>query len=141
MQCKSGQTVGVTFCRPYRKLSIDLQLERPMPTGAFEIRLTASDSKTILFVEMFETQLEVSAVEPKRKRTVLKRHTLKVPVSAAQPTHLRFAATGNRIIVFHNNRKVLTCNQPAGLSNRTVHFSLLSRGSSCRITRLSVDGE
>ena len=141
MQCETGQTAAATFRRPYRKLSIDLQIERPMPTGAFEIRLTASDSETILFAEMSETQLEVSVVEPKRKRTVLKRYTLRVPVSSAKETHLRFAATGNRIIIFHNNRKVLTCNQPAGLSNRAVQFSLLSRGSFCRITRLSVDGE
>ena len=141
MQCESGQTAGATFLRPYRKFSIDLQIERPMPTGAFEIRLTAPDSETILFAEMTETQLEVSAVEPKRKRTVLKRYTLHIPVSAAKSTHLRFAATGNRIIMFHNNRKVLTCNQPSGLSNRAVHFSLLSRGSSCRITRLRIDGE
>jgi hypothetical protein len=141
MQCETGQIAAATFRRPYRKLSINLQIERPMPTGAFEIRLTAPNSKTILFAEMSEMQLEVSAVEPKRKRTVLKRYTLKVPVSSAKETHLRFAATGNRIIIFHNNRKVLTCNQPAGLSNRAVHFSLLSRGSACRITRLSVDGE
>lgn len=141
MQCETGQTVGATFLRPYRKFSIDLQIERPLPTGAFEIRLTASDSKTILFAEMTETQLLVSAVEPNRKRAVLKRYTLKSPVSSAKFTHLRFAATGNRIIIFHNNRKVLTCNQPSGLSNRAVYFSLLTRGSSCRITRLSVDGE
>ena len=141
MQCETGQTAAATFRRPYRKLSIDLQIERPMPTGAFEIRLTALDSRTMLFAEMTEMQLEVSAVEPKRKRTVLKRYTLNVPVSSATETHLRFAATGNRIIIYHNNRKVLTCNQPAGLSNRAVHFSLLSRGSSCRITRLRIDGE
>jgi hypothetical protein len=141
MQCEAGQTAGATFRRPYQNFSIDLHIERPMPTGAFEIRLTAPDSKTMLFAEMTETQLEVSAVEPKRKRTVLKHYTLKVPLSAAKPTRLRFAATGNRIMISHNYRKVLTCNQPAGLSNREVRFSLLSRGSSCRIIRLRIDGE
>lgn len=141
MTSKPDEIVAATFRRPYRRLSLDLELARPKPTGAFEISLTSPDTKIVLRAILTETELSVSADEPDHKPKVLKKHTLKAPTSTEKKVHLLFRATGNRIIISHNNRRVLVCNQPGNLSGRSLSFSLHSRGSSCRVTRLRVDGE
>jgi hypothetical protein len=51
------------------------------------------------------------------------------------------AATGNRILIFWNNQRVLACNQPAQQSGQPMTITLVAPSAGWRINKMRLEGE
>ncbi|NOX54725.1 MAG: hypothetical protein GXP27_09855 [Planctomycetes bacterium] len=62
------------------------------------------------------------------------------PWDAATPAHVMVGATGNRILVGWDQRR-LACAQPAQQSGRPFFWAIVARSASFRIVQMRIEGE
>ncbi len=140
MRSTSDRPAEAVFRRSYRKLRLDLYLERLGTAGTFEVRLRAPETSAVTTVTLSSDAVVVFADCPKQKG-VIKRKNVALEMAADQPGHLSLVATGNRVRIFWNDRPLLACTQPASQSGRDLTFALISRGAGFRISGLRIEGE
>lgn len=140
MQSNVDDFASASFRRKYRKLTIDCRVEALGDPGTFQIVLFAPETDALLKAE-FTPKLVRVISDIRNRRKVIKRRDMKVPFTAAEPVHLRLTATGNRVLIFSNNRVVFSLNQPAEQSGKHCRLSLRCTGGRFRVSRLHLEGE
>lgn len=140
MQSISDGPAEAVFRRSYRKLRLDLHLERLGTAGTFEVRFHAPAAGAVMTVTFSSGEVVVSADCPDRKG-VIKRRNFAPEMAAEQPAHWGLMATGNRVRIIWNDRPLLACTQPASQSGRDLTFALISRGAGFRVSGLRIEGE
>lgn len=108
--------------------------------ATFRVRLTEPNSGTSTVVA-FSSDAVVSTVVPGAASSVIERRPLDPPLIPGGTRQLRIAATGNRIAISWNGRRVLVCDQPIRQSGRELAITLASDGAGLRISRLRIEGE
>lgn len=140
------QTIGTgscfaTFGRPYQKLMLECDiLTDSADAGSWELRLATPDSSSVMSFILHDHRIMVQTVEHGLKTVVMEK-PLTRHLSRDVPRQFRIVATGNRIVVSWDGRRLLTTEQLASQSGRNVIWSMQSSGAAFRIPRLRVEGD
>jgi len=141
MHCPAHQSAQATFRRSYRKLMLEMQLEPLTEPVTFKVQLDAPTSKVATTITINDEGVIVSVESPKRQPREIKRKNLELDIAPEKPGQLRIAATGNRLLIVWNGRRILTCTQPAEQSGRDLQATLVSESTGFRISNLRIEGE
>ncbi len=129
-----------TFQRTYRLLSLEVSLNHESEAGFLEILLTAPKTGSMMSV-LIENERVVVSEKFNGERHIIetKAHTFSLP--DGQPAVLKLAATGSRVLLFWNGRRVLTCEQPIHQSGCSLLCTIVTRGCPTMISALRIEGE
>jgi len=144
MQTHPAELGIAVFGRPYRKLMFEFRIEPVEAMQAFQIQLISPSTGATTGIVFEEQTIAVIANSASQQSLIarapiqFKRRNPKLHTG-----HLHVAATGNRIIIAWNGRRVLTCEQPAEQSGRNIYVGLVSSSNSKRIklTDMRIEGE
>jgi hypothetical protein len=131
-----------TFRRAYTRFMFECRIE-PLeadPSGPLCVRLKGPQANTVMTLTIDGDRLTVTD-ESRKPADVIKEETVSPSTSEGQPTRLKLAATGNRLIVSWNGTVALTCNQIAGQSGRPIQFEFTAPGTAWLIRDLRIEGE
>ena len=165
------QTLGMIdasaiFRRAFRRVVVECALQPAIPSDStteqpekiasddaadrrrFELRLVTyhPDVKTGEQVEyqtiigLEQTGFQVSADGPRGLRPIEDRE-IPLEWTSENAGVLRMAATGNRIVIVWNGRRVLACNQPVAQSGQLCFVAFRAATPNWRIERLRIEGE
>jgi hypothetical protein len=136
-----GETSTATFRRAYVRLMFECHIE-PQAESAepLRVRLTGRQPNAVMTLTIDGDRLVITD-DSRTLPTVIKEGTVSAAATAGQPSHLKLAATGNRLIVSWNGTVALTCNQIASQSGRAVRFEFATVRTPWRIRDLRIEGE
>lgn len=140
------QTVGTgassaTFGRPYQKLMLECDILTGEPgAGSWELRLATPNSSALMSFNLHDDRISVTTEEHDLRKAVLEKALAK-RLSRDVPRQFRIVATGNRIVVSWDGRRLLTTEQLASQSGRDVTWSIHTNGAAFQIPRLRVEGD
>ena len=137
MQSARKSDSSASFRRPYRKVMIDTFVWFA-DNGQLEFQLFAPDNDTLTIVSFSKNKVIVEVEEAGRRRRI---ESKEISLTIEAPNHLRLRATGNRLNVFCNDQRVLSCNQPAQQSGREFHPGIVARNGQFRLFDLRIEGE
>jgi hypothetical protein len=141
MHSTPQQAAKATFCRTYRKLMLDVALQPSDDGSLFEVHLAAPATKTVAIVVIGNGRVAVATTGSDRERHDVRSKEFDLTMDAERPGNLRLAATGTRILVVWNGRRVFACDQPAEQSGRDLSLTLVSPRGGYRISNLRIEGE
>ena len=141
MTSAPGNNVKAKFFRTYQKLMLGIELEPVGDGSMLHVQLTAPESRSTAVVSVGRGVVRVSAESPKRTSIVLKQKRLDLNIAPGQSGRLRLGATGNRLQIAWNGRRVLICDQPGEQSGQDLEITLISDGPGVRVTDLRIEGE
>ncbi len=140
METLGTESSSATFVRPYRKLMLECDI---LGTGAndasWELRLTTQNAATMSFV-IRSDRISVMARENGASRVVLEK-PLTTQLLRGVPRPFRIVATGNRIVVSWDRRRLLTTEQIAAQSGHDIVWSIHTEGAAFHIPRMRVEGD
>ena len=140
MHSSAARMTAARFRRPYRSVSLSLRIEPAGAFGEFAVELGSSGTRTVTVVSLDLSGITVSANSGGDSRLV-RREEFDPKLERGQPGLLTVAASGNRIQVSWNARRVLTCRQPSQQSGQEFQFALLSRSTRVQIDEMRIEGE
>lgn len=140
------QTIGTggssaVFARPYQKLMMECDIRAGgLGGGSWELRLATPDSSSVMRFIVRDDRITVQTSEHDLQHVVLQK-PLTNRLSRDVPRQFRIVATGNRIVVSWDGRRLLTTEQVASQSGRDVFWSIHTKGAAFQILRLRVEGD
>ena len=140
MQSSRAENTVARFRWRYKKLMLKLNVEPIGSTARLRLLLATPDDTSITIVDVTPAGVSVSAEAGDQHRVIAQRNNA-LDLAPGKPGELQLAATGNRIVVIWNQRRILSCAQPAEQSGCAFEFTLASRSSMLRITALRIEGE
>jgi hypothetical protein len=140
MSCPTGKRCVATFHRKYRKLMFEAEVTPTGKQGTLEIEFFAPRTNAIVSTVLTPKRLTVSA-KTRRQQGEIRRRDGDYSIDAEKPGRLRITATGNRLLVFWNNRRVLSCNQPSQQSGQPLTITLVAPSAGWRISKMRLEGE
>jgi hypothetical protein len=129
-----------TFHRKYRKLMFEAEVTPVGKQGTLEIELFAPNRNALVSTSLTTKRITVSA-KTRRQQGEIRRRDGDFTIETDAPGRLRVAATGNRILIFWNNQRVLACNQPAQQSGQPMTITLVAPSAGWRINKMRLEGE
>lgn len=141
MACDPGRPAMATFRRRYRRIMVSLRIHRASADEKFRLRLTAPRSKTVMDVCFSDREVIVSSGPSAGSQSIIRRRAVRLRKPSRGVESVRLAATGNRVQVIWDDRRVLVCDQPAEQSGRDVLFSVVVPQGGLQIMRLRIEGE
>jgi hypothetical protein len=135
----SATPAQATFHRTYRKLRISASIERLSGEGACEFRLYAPETGSATVISVNGT-LEVAETQH-ATRTLIEQADIAAALEPGLACSVDIAASGNRIQLAINGRRLLTCDQPAAQSGRDLTLTLACSDSEWKISVLRIEGE
>jgi hypothetical protein len=132
-----------TFHRRYRRLMLDVEIaSRDAESAPLELRWVAPATGAEGRVRIAPDGIEL--VVPDTDGSLPgegRKADFETPLVPGQAGRLRFGATGNRLLVHWNERRVASCDQPVAQLGRELEFSWVGSTGSLRIVHLRVEGE
>lgn len=138
MQSNNDSIAVARFRHAYQGLGIEFQLIPENESVHFELRL-GSNTRTTAVVEFTKNTVAVTAEIDSRPYLVEQR-PLTAPFEAGGTYPFRITATGSRLLVFSNRKRLLMCDQP-GDDGAAVYPYLVAHSGNCRLVQLRIDGE
>lgn len=140
METDGTDHTAATFERAYQKVMLECDiLASGAPASTWELHLASENGATTKIVvqtdrvKVLKTEHGVSQPEVEK--------LLNTRLTSGAPHQFRIVATGNRIVVSWDGRRLLATEQPASQSGHELVWSIHTAGGEFRIPRLRVEGD
>ena len=137
MLCDDDARAEATFRRAYHRAMLEFRVQPIGAGGAFEIQLQDPQSDSVTAIEFgYPTDGQRA-----QDRQIIAWREIDPGLVAGTESHVRVNATGNRIVVFLDGRRVLNCDQPSRQSGHPLYLSFVARSFALGIRELRIEGE
>jgi len=145
MTSLSTQRAQAIFRHAYRRLMLEMHVEPLRSILSLEIRLISDETDVVTAIAMrpasrFRQGGTWEHPWPQRTQTI-RTVAFEPDGTDTDTVHVVLIATGNRIAISWNGRRILNCSEPAAQSGRPVRCALIAHDASIRITQLRFEGE
>lgn len=141
MRSSGPEATSATFRRPYHKLMLECDiLAAEAPGSTWELQLATRNAQVVMSFIVSDGRLSVVTIENGLAQVVAEK-PLTPRLSNSVPRQIRVVATGNRIVVSWDRKRLLSTEQLAAQSGREVVWSIHTSGAKYEIPRLRIEGD
>lgn len=141
MSAPGPEATSATFRRPYHKLMLECDLLAvEAPGSTWELQLATRNAQVVMSFIVSDGRLSVVTIENGLAHVVAEK-PLVASLSNSTPRQIRVVATGNRIVVSWDRKRLLSTEQLAAQSGREVVWSIHTSGAKYEIPRLRIEGD
>lgn len=140
METVDTDNCSATFLRPYRRLMFECEvLGTGVSDASWELKLATADGSTMSIIVRPE-RVTVLSNEGGMTRLIVDK-PVTTQLLRGVPRQFRVVATGNRLVISWDRRKLFTTGQIASQSGREVKLSIQANGGAFRVPRMRIEGD
>lgn len=139
MSCDVSSITYAAFRRDLKAPSLEFVLTPGTVSGILEIQLKSRSNNTTTRLYFSNVGVRVSATKGKQ-RSEIARKSAKLYEKAGQKCQVKITSTGKRIIIYWNEKKLLSCNQPRSQSGQPLTIVFLASRGRYNISKMRIEG-